>query len=47
MTVKGTKKKLNFFNLGHDNQYQNLLDDKLIDQMNFLYQEQLQKYNYE
>jgi len=47
MTIKGTNKKLNFFNLGHENQYQNLLDEKLIDQMNFLYQEQLQKYNYE
>ena len=47
MIIKESNKKLKFFNLGKKNDYNKLLDDKLIDEMNNFYQEQLQKYKYE
>jgi len=47
MIGKNSNEKLRFFNLGKENNYKKLLDDNLINQMNFLYQEQLQKYYYE
>ena len=44
---KGTKKKLKFFNLGSRNNYKKLLNKELIEKINILYQDQLQKYDYE
>ena len=47
MIGKKNNQKLKFFNLGKKNDYKKLLDDKLINEINSLYQEQLHKYYYE
>ena len=44
---KGTQEKIKFFNLGSKNNFQELLNKELIEKMNILYQDQLQKYDYE
>jgi len=44
---KGSDEKIPFFNLGTDNNYKNLLDSKLLNKMNELFQTELVKYNYE
>jgi len=44
---KGSDEKIPFFNLGVDNNYKNLLDIKLLNKMNELFQTELVKYNYE
>jgi len=44
---KGSDEKIPFFNLGKDNNYKNLLDSKLLNKMNELFQTELVKYNYE
>jgi len=47
ITKKGSDEKIPFFNLGTDNNYKNLLDSKLLNKMNELFQTELVKYNYE
>jgi hypothetical protein len=47
ITKKGSNEKIPFFNLGTDNNYKNLLDFKLLNKMNELFQTELVKYNYE
>jgi hypothetical protein len=47
MIGKKSNERLRFFNLGSKNNYNKLLDDNLINQMNNLYSKELQKYNYE
>ena len=44
---KGTNEKLNFFNLGKDNNYEKLLSEELISKINNLYHEELVKFKYE
>ena len=44
---KGSDKKIPFFNLGANNNYKNLLDSKLLNKMNGLFQNELVKYKYE
>ncbi|MDC0125421.1 sulfotransferase domain-containing protein [Candidatus Pelagibacter sp.] len=41
------KERIKFFNLGIKNNYKELLNDTLINQMNTLYSEELKKFNYE
>jgi len=41
------KERIKFFNLGIKNNYKELLNDTLINQMNTLYSKELQKFNYE
>ncbi|MDC3035988.1 sulfotransferase domain-containing protein [Candidatus Pelagibacter sp.] len=43
---KGTKEKIKFFNMGKKNDFRKLLDKELVEEMNILYEEQLNKYNY-
>jgi hypothetical protein len=47
ITKKGSDEKIPFFNLGTDNNYKKLLDFKLLNKMNELFQTELVKYNYE
>ena len=47
ITKKGSNEKINFFNLGKDNDYKKLLDKELINKMNNLFQDELVKYKYE
>ena len=47
MIEKKNKEKLRFFNLGVKNNYKELLDKNLINQMNSLFNVELKKYNYE
>jgi len=47
ITKKGSNKKIPFFNLGANNNYKNLLDSKLLNKMNDLFQNELVKYKYE
>ena len=47
MIGKKSNERLRFFNLGSDNNYKKLLDRDLINEMNTLYEAELQKYNYE
>ena len=47
MTKKNSKEKINFFNLGKENNYKKLLKESFIIKMNDLFQEELVKYNYE
>ena len=44
---KDTNEKLNFFNLGKDNNYKKLLSEELISKINNLYHEELIKFKYE
>ena len=39
--------KVDFFNLGKNNNYKKILDEKLVDEMNIIYREELIKYGYE
>ena len=47
MIEKKNKEKLKFFNLGVKNNYKELLDKNLINQINSLFNVELKKYNYE
>jgi hypothetical protein len=47
MIGKKSNERLRFFNLGSKNNYKELLDDNLINQMNVLYSKELKKYDYE
>jgi hypothetical protein len=44
MIKKDTNERIKFFNLGKKNNYKELLDSKLIDKMNFSFQDQIEKY---
>ena len=44
MIKKDTNERIKFFNLGKKNSYKELLDSKLIDKMNFSFQDQIEKY---
>ena len=44
MIKKDTNERIKFFNLGKRNNYKELLDSKLIDKMNFSFQDQIKKY---
>mgnify|MGYP001466907688 FL=1 len=44
MIKKDTNERINFFNLSKKNNYKELLDSKLIDKMNFSFQDQIKKY---
>ena len=44
MIKKDTNERIKFFNLGKKNNYKELLDSKLIDKMNFSFQDQIKKY---
>ena len=44
---KNTSERIKFFNLGKYNNYKNLLNINLINQMNELYKQKLLKFNYE
>ena len=39
--------KVDFFNLGKKNNYKKILDEKLVDEMNIIYREELIRYGYE
>lgn len=43
---RGSSEKIKFFNLGTKNNYKNLLDEKLINEMNKLYEVELKMFNY-
>jgi hypothetical protein len=43
---KNSSEKIKFFNLGNNNNYKDLLNKKLIDEMNLSYKDELKKYNY-
>lgn len=47
MVDKKTKKKISFFNLGRENDYKRLLQTNLINEMSSLYNQQINKFNYE
>ena len=44
---KRSKQKINFFNLGKENNFNKLLDKKNLDEMNIIFQDQLRKFNYD
>ena len=44
MIKEDTNERIKFFNLGKKNNYKELLDSKLIDKMNFSFQDQVEKY---
>jgi hypothetical protein len=44
MIKKDTNERIKFFNLGKKNNYKELLDSKLIDKMNFSFQDEIEKY---
>tara|TARA_B100000795_G_C22710506_1_gene403345 strand:+ start:44 stop:889 length:846 start_codon:yes stop_codon:yes gene_type:complete len=44
---KNKIKKINFFNLGKNNDYKKLLDKNLIDRMNEEFKQEIKKYNYD
>ena len=46
MVDKKTGNKITFFNLGEKNNFKDLLEKNLIDEMNDYFQYQLKKYNY-
>ena len=47
MLQKNKSKRVNFFNLGKENNFKKILDPSLIRQMNNTYKEYLRKFNYE
>lgn len=47
MTLKGSNQKIKFFNLGKDNDYKKLLNEDFVNEISFLYKEQIKKYSYE
>ena len=44
---KRSKQKINFFNLGKENNFNKLLDKKTLDEMNIIFQDQLRKFDYD
>ena len=46
MTKKSSNKKINFFNLGKDNNFNNILEKKIINEINNIYETELNKFNY-
>ena len=46
ITKKNSKEKLTFFNLGKNNNFQNILEKKILVEMNSYYEKELSKYNY-
>jgi len=46
MVKRGTNEKLKFFNLGKDNNYKNILEKKLINEMNNYYKKEIVKFNF-
>ena len=46
ITKKNSKEKLTFFNLGKNNNFQNILEKKILVEMNSYYKKELSKYNY-
>ena len=47
MIDKKTGNKITFFNLGKKNDFRNLLDKKMINEMTTFYKDQIKKYKYE
>ena len=47
MIKKDKSGKVDFFNLGKDNNYKKILNKKLVDEMNSIYNENLMKFKYE
>ena len=47
MPKKDKTGRVKFFNLGQENNYKKILDEKKIDQLNRIYKEKLLKFNYE
>tara|TARA_B100001175_G_scaffold118354_1_gene100550 strand:- start:184 stop:1029 length:846 start_codon:yes stop_codon:yes gene_type:complete len=47
ISKKGTNEKLNFFNLGIENNFKKLLSEDLVNKMNDLFQDELVKFKYE
>ena len=46
VSKKNSSEKIKFFNLGNKNNYKNLLNKNLIDEINLFYKDELKKYNY-
>ena len=46
MVKRGTDEKLKFFNLGKDNNYNNILEKKLINEMTDYYKKEIIKFNF-
>ena len=46
ISKKNSSEKIKFFNLGNKNNYKNLLNKNLIDEINLFYKDELKKYNY-
>ena len=44
---KNESKKISFFHLGAKNNYKELLDTEIVDEMNSVYKDQLKEFNYE
>ena len=47
LVSKKTNEKIKFFNLGKKNDFRNLLDKKMINEMTEFYKDQIKKYKYE
>lgn len=46
ISKKNSSEKIKFFNLGNKNNYKDLLNKNLIDEMNLFYKDELKKYDY-
>lgn len=46
ISKKNSSEKIKFFNLGNKNNYKDLLNKNLIDEINLFYKDELKKYNY-
>ena len=46
VSKKNSSEKIKFFNLGNKNNYKNLLNKNLIDEINLFYKDELKKYDY-
>lgn len=46
VSKKNSSEKIKFFNLGNNNNYKDLLNRNLIDEINLFYKDELKKYNY-
>ena len=46
MTKKNSNRKINFFNLGKDNDFNNILEKKIINEINNIYETELNKFKY-
>ena len=46
ISKKNSSEKIKFFNLGNKNNYRDLLNKNLLDEMNLFYKDELKKYDY-